>query len=337
MTEFNGSLISFRPCSLLLFGNPWKFCAVNITPSSPASWFGECGDEEGAPPCDSTARRSPVTMTQRYGVGGAALPPVLAQRRLPVNPRGRLEMEKPRFVASDDNELFASIFTWWNLLDRVMLTHEPGSRFMAGYVREVQLRRMLQIVRQPNVTTYCEIGMNGGHSVVAMLLANERASAHVFDLMQWNYSRPVNDLLRMTFGERFSMNRGCSHDTLPVWIERTRGTGTTCDMLLVDGGHNLAVVRNDLQLLRAAATRHAKVVVDDIQVAPGAALFELERRGELNVHEQYKFKKRSEHNPCQRKPKGRILACENWGFAVAEYTSGPLHHRSMGAFEQGKC
>lgn len=262
---------------------------------------------------------------QRYGIGGSELPPALALRRLPFNPNGRLPIDKPRFVAKDDGELLASIFTWWNLLDGVMLTHEPGSRFMAGYIREVQLRRMMQIVRQPNVSTYCEVGMNGAHSTVAMLLANERAHAHVFDLMRWNYSQPVAALLRATFRERFSLSEGYSHDTLPPWIERARqNKSIRCDMLLVDGGHNLATARNDLQLLRDAATPGAKVIVDDINVEPGAALFGLEKQGALSVQELYKFKKRTEHNPCQRKPKGRTFPCKDWGFAVAEYTRGKL-------------
>ena len=64
------------------------------------------------------------------------------------------------------------------MLDGLMMEHEPNSRFMAGYIREVQLRRMLQLVREPNVTHYCEVGMNGGHSLVAMLLGNPNATAH---------------------------------------------------------------------------------------------------------------------------------------------------------------
>ena len=92
----------------------------------------------------------------RYGVGGIALPSELAQRRLPYNPNGRLPIEEPRFVPKDNQELLSAIFTWWELLDGLMLVHEPRSRFMAGYIREVQMRRMLQLVRAPNVSHYCE-------------------------------------------------------------------------------------------------------------------------------------------------------------------------------------
>merc|ERR1712224_1049421 len=61
-----------------------------------------------------------------FGLGGQALPAELARRRLPYNPNGRLPIDEPRFVARDENELLASIFTWWNLLDGLMLLHEPA-------------------------------------------------------------------------------------------------------------------------------------------------------------------------------------------------------------------
>ena len=44
-------------------------------------------------------------------------------------------------------------------------------------MRVPQVRRMLELVRADGVTTYCEVGMNGGHSLTAMLLANHRLRA----------------------------------------------------------------------------------------------------------------------------------------------------------------
>ena len=273
---------------------------------------------------------------QRYGVGGSELPPALAKRRLPFNPNGRLPIDKPRFVPANDEELLASIFTWWNLLDGVMLKEEPGSRFMAGYIREVQLRRMMQLVRAPNVSTYCEVGMNGGHSAVAMLLANPQLKGHFFDLMRWNYSQPVARLLRSSFGERFSLREGYSYDTVPPWLDWARRNRTRCDVMLIDGGHNYATAYSDLQLFRHVAAPGARVVVDDINTEPGAALFKLEKQGALVVLEKYMFKKRTEHNPCQRKPAKRSFPCNAWGFAVAEYTPGPLSKVAAGSYVPGK-
>ena len=73
---------------------------------------------------------------------------------------------------------------------------------------------MIQLAREPGTDTYCEIGMNGGHSVIAMLEANENITAHVFDLMMWNYSNPIAALISTRFGKRFILHRGDSRKTV---------------------------------------------------------------------------------------------------------------------------
>ena len=60
-----------------------------------------------------------------------------------------------RFVPNTTEEIMTATFTFWNLLDRVMLEHSR-SNYMTGYVREVQVRRMVQLVTEPSVRTYCE-------------------------------------------------------------------------------------------------------------------------------------------------------------------------------------
>ena len=78
--------------------------------------------------------------------------------------------------------------------DRAKFEHRAGGngptelfgkvQNMLGW-SELQLRRMIQLVRDPSVKTYCEIGVNGGHSAAAMLLANPELVVHGFDLMAW--------------------------------------------------------------------------------------------------------------------------------------------------------
>lgn len=74
-----------------------------------------------------------------------------------------------------------------------------------------------QLVSAPNVSTYCEIGFNGGHSAAAMLLTNPRVTVHAFDLMAWPYSNATSALISAQFGARFNMHRGDSTRTVPVW------------------------------------------------------------------------------------------------------------------------
>ena len=160
-----------------------------------------------------------------------------------------------------------------------------------------------------------------------MLLANPQLHADVFDLMRWNYSRPVVELLQMRFGaSRVQTHAGYSWDTLPPWIDASRRRGHQCDFLFVDGGHSEKAARQDLIMFRSVAAPGARVIVDDTNVGnePGTALRRLAKQRALAILESYDFKKRSEHNPCQRKPEGRTLPCKEWGFSVARYTDGTL-------------
>ena len=157
----------------------------------------------------------------------ARLSQALSAKRLQTTTvkAGDLEAERqlgPRFVPSGPNETFSSIFTWWNLLDGLMLAHEPQHRFKDGYVRELQLRRMYELVsqeasssrlqaaaqgRRTATRTYCEVGLNGGHSAVAMLLSSPHLEVHSFDLLAWKYSKPVAELLGQSFAGRFWVYR----------------------------------------------------------------------------------------------------------------------------------
>ena len=115
----------------------------------------------------------------------------------------------------------------WNLLDGLMFAHNPGMAFQTGYLRELQVRRMLELVRAPHVRTYCEIGMNGGHSLAAMLLAHADLECHVFDLFKWRYSEPVASLLNHTYRGRVRFYPGYSKHTLPQFVRVALIAGRT--------------------------------------------------------------------------------------------------------------
>ena len=105
------------------------------------------------------------------------------------------------YTASSFDAVLNSLFEWWNLLDRQMYIDAPLYAYQTGYVRELQVRRMVELARAlPPRSTYCEIGLNGGHSMVAMLLANPALTAHSFDLLALPYSESVKRLLQRRFG-----------------------------------------------------------------------------------------------------------------------------------------
>lgn len=194
-----------------------------------------------------------------------------------------------------------------------------------GYVREIQMRRMVQLVRQPHVRHYCEIGMNGGHSVTAMLLANPRVVAHVFDIMKLKYSWPVADLLSINFRERFELHAGPSQETLPAWLDAFERNGSSCDLILIDGDHSEDGARKDLRTMRRAASPRTLFVYDDINMPPGRALLHEVKAGLVQVIELYgPFPRRSSFSPCMRVPAGDPRGdspqmCPKWGYTVARW------------------
>ena len=253
---------------------------------------------------------------------------------------------QPRFVPVIFEEALHAAFALWDVLDGLMREYEPTHLYATGYVRELQLRRMLQLAascgdrgllgadaggnmmgrRARAVCNYCEIGMNGGHSTVAMLLANPRLTAHVFDMMAFGYSAHVAKLLKQRFGRRFQLHAGDSHTTVRPWASAFRANGSRCDLLFVDGDHSENGAHMDVADLQPAAAPHSTLVMDDISVGPGCVMRRLARTGVLQIAETYgPFDAPSPHNPCMRgaaKRPGRAgrATCAPWGFAVLKYS-----------------
>lgn len=106
----------------------------------------------------------PKSPYQPSDVAHETLPSELSEQRLDLNaPLGAARFV-PRGGGTPANELLTSVFSTWNILDALMHTREPDSYFQTGYLRELQVRRMLKLIQEDNVRTYCEIGMNGGRA-----------------------------------------------------------------------------------------------------------------------------------------------------------------------------
>lgn len=229
-----------------------------------------------------------------------------------------------RFVPTTPDDVLVATFTLWNLLDATMHELSPDNNYQTGYVRELQVRRMVQLVQQQSVKSYCEVGFNGGHSAVAMLLANPRLVVHSFDLMMWPYSEPAVSLVTRMFGQRFKIHRGDSGKTVPSF---TSILPHRCDVVFVDGDHSRGGTTRDLLNMRQAASPSAIGVADDINSLPGAALEDLAARGSVEVLESYgPFEAPSRHNDCMRTA-SRGPLCLSWGFAVFRYTNTTVNER----------
>ena len=177
--------------------------------------------------------------------------------------------------------------------------------------------------------------MNGGHSTVAMLEANENLTAHSWDLMAFKYSHQVTQLLKTRFGRRFVAHPGDTRRTLA-----TSTLNASCDLILIDGDHTLQGALRDMRRMRAFASAESLVVIDDIAMPPGEAFEQLVRQGTLRlIHKFGPYHAPSARNPCMRTPgpeeckqgkrpwlahQCRPTNCMRWGFAVAAYKNVTL-------------
>eukprot|EP00322_Chrysochromulina_rotalis_P019453 CAMPEP_0115870768 /NCGR_PEP_ID=MMETSP0287-20121206/22508_1 /TAXON_ID=412157 /ORGANISM="Chrysochromulina rotalis, Strain UIO044" /LENGTH=374 /DNA_ID=CAMNT_0003325523 /DNA_START=107 /DNA_END=1231 /DNA_ORIENTATION=- len=256
-----------------------------------------------------------------YGKSQTANPkPMLPEKLRTPSVLVQAKLGQPRFFPQGWEATLTAVFSMWNVLDALMAVAMPEYAWQTGYVRELQLRRMIELVQDPSVSTYCEVGFNGGHSAAAMLLANPKLTVHAFDLLMWKYSNTSSALLRTTFGRRFRMHPGDSADTIPAWF---RDHLRSCDMLFIDGDHTTEGALLDMVHMRDAARPGAYVIADDINSSPGTALEILRALGQLRIEESYgPFGAPSEFNPCMRAGPNRSPVCSPWGFAVFRYAQG---------------
>lgn len=121
----------------------------------------------------------------------------------------------------------------------------------------------------------CEIGLNAGKSALMWLCAFPSAEYHAFDHFGHNASRVAAAILRMGFPGRFHAHAGDTRTTLPALSRRSGGStsyGSTssaslgCDVISIDGGHDVETATSDLALMaRHAARPHHVLLMDDLR------------------------------------------------------------------------
>ena len=237
----------------------------------------------------------------------------------------------PRFAPATRSEYLASVFTLWNLLDGTIHKHRDRPRpiWPYGYMRRVQLEAYSRLVWQrPNVRTYCETGVNGGHGTAAMLAASPTLVAHSFDEVAQPYSEDVFKLLTTYFRDRWVPHRGNSHVELPR--QASGALKGSCDVVLVDGDHSADGAYRDIVDFRRLASCGATVLLDDVggtgaklNNGPSIALTRARDQGLLEIVEWHIYNKTSAENPCLReKHGGKPMCVGSWGFAIARYKQG---------------
>lgn len=81
-----------------------------------------------------------------------------------------------------------------------------------------------------------EIGINAGHSLLVMLLANPSLKIYGFDICIHPYTEPCVDYLNSQFNNRITFFKGDSRVTVPEFIENNPNLGI--DLFHIDGMHD---------------------------------------------------------------------------------------------------
>merc|ERR1719387_1157466 len=130
-----------------------------------------------------------------------------------------------------------------------------------GYITQepTKVQAYYTMAAQPWVQNICETGFNGGHSAMLFLLSNPRAKVFSFDLGVYPYSKAAASFLANKFPGRFVLVPGDSRQSVPAL--HAEMPGLKCQMLSIDGGHGIDVVRADITNLQKLADPERNLVV----------------------------------------------------------------------------
>ena len=111
-----------------------------------------------------------------------------------------------------------------------------------------------------NAKTAIETGVNAGHSLLVMLLANPNIKIYGFDICYHTYTEPCVDYLNSQFNNRITLIKGNSKVTMPEFIQKNPDLQP--DFFHIDGMHE-PDTDHDFQNSYKLATKDAIMVWDD--------------------------------------------------------------------------
>lgn len=109
-----------------------------------------------------------------------------------------------------------------------------------------------------NKTNVVEIGVNAGHSLLIMLLANPTATYDVIDICEKKYTQPCIEYLQKLFPGRINAYYGDSIHILTTMV------GKKYDFWHIDGFHYEPHIINELKLLHEMGHQPSVIVLDDV-------------------------------------------------------------------------
>ena len=235
-----------------------------------------------------------------------------------------------RFTPRNFKEAMVAVYNTWNILDRMVLT--PGIKIVPwafGMFLPVQVEKLVRLVRLERVSTYCEVGFNGGHTAAAVLSATKNVKVRSFDIGDYGDHTLRNaKWLSQIYPKRFNFTLGDSQWTIPQFAKRVSTRAEpSCDVILVDGSHEQHATYKDLVHFRKAASLDAVVVTDDLDSPAALAVLRAYEEGWFLMNSWYIYhvdSSRRINTPCQRcfkllpnltmihDPLRKIFPCMRW-------------------------
>eukprot|EP00747_Dinoflagellata_sp_TGD_P181275 gnl/TRDRNA2_/TRDRNA2_35060_c0_seq1.p1 gnl/TRDRNA2_/TRDRNA2_35060_c0~~gnl/TRDRNA2_/TRDRNA2_35060_c0_seq1.p1 ORF type:complete len:302 (+),score=35.93 gnl/TRDRNA2_/TRDRNA2_35060_c0_seq1:76-981(+) len=108
--------------------------------------------------------------------------------------------------------------------------------------------------------TVCQTGFDGGYSALRFLVQS-KAHVYEFDLGEQDHAKVSAEFLKESFPERFTVLWGDSLKSIPEF--RVKNPDVWCDLVIVDGGRDLAVAEADLWNFKQITSSNSLVAIDD--------------------------------------------------------------------------
>lgn len=109
-----------------------------------------------------------------------------------------------------------------------------------------------------------EIGVNGCHSLVIMLLINPHAEYLLFDLGNHRYTRPAVDYIKDAFpNTKIDIIYGNSVNTMNEYILQNSKSINTYELIHLDGGHTPDIFIHDYNNSKKLLAPDGVVIFDD--------------------------------------------------------------------------
>jgi len=128
-----------------------------------------------------------------------------------------------------------------------------------------QVEDLIILTNKPNIHVM-EIGFNAGHSAEVFLKNNKDLILTSFDLGIHNYVNTAKEYIDTAYPNKHTLILGDSRITVPQYIENNN---TKFDVIFIDGGHDYAIAKSDMENCFHLAHKDTIVMLDDTMFTPG--------------------------------------------------------------------